>query len=116
MPSDGSIWTTNLRCDSDEEEPSPAPRRAPVVQPARAATFEDALLAEAEEDGEREKELRLEKGDVIDIGEIEEGDVRFVETPFSIAARLAGAKRIKLRQGEELGVETNGFQPSKVRT
>lgn len=53
---------------------------------------------------------------MIDIGEIEEGDVRFVETPFSIAARLAGAKRIKLRQGEELGVETNGFQPSKVRT
>lgn len=101
MPGKSYKWTTNLRESDSEEESTPPPfKRRPISTPQ---SLEDALLAEAEQLGEQEKDEKCVVGrEVIDIAQIDEGDVKFVETPFSIAARLAEQRRRQRLLQEEL--------------
>lgn len=121
MPGKSYKWSTNLRDDSDAEsdsETSPPPRkRIPTPKPQ---SLEEVVLAEAEQLGEQEKDERFtERREVIDIAEIEEGDVKFVENPFSIATRLANQrKRQKLLHDDlvdqEVVMSEKGGQKNKV--
>lgn len=90
-------WRYSIRDEDDpsDEDDSPAPSPAP---PPRRLTEQDLLITEAEEEQGDDSER-------IDIGEVEE-NVTFVETPFSIAARLAASRRRKEEyEREEVGWE-----------
>lgn len=94
-------WSYSIRDDEDpsDTEDSPAPALAPAPRPL---TEQDLLVAEAEEEGADEQD---EEREIIDIGEVQE-NITFVETPFSIAARLAGSRRRK----EHLEREDAGWE------
>lgn len=89
-----SAWSTNLRDDDDDEGDSSAsdseltsttttaPRPPP---PPR--TEAEAILAEAE------AQVDPDKPEVFAIDEVQEADIKFVETPWTVARRVAGASK-----------------------
>jgi hypothetical protein len=95
-----SSWSFCLR-DDDDEEDSDAEPPPPPPPPPRLLAAEEVLLAEAEADRVPSEE---EEREVFDIGQVEEGDIKFVETPFTIARRFAGMRKRAL---EDEGVEDN---------
>ncbi|KAK4057403.1 hypothetical protein OIO90_001472 [Microbotryomycetes sp. JL221] len=95
-----SSWSFNLHDDlsdySDDEVVDPASPTA-TVQPnitnggtnSSSMTEYDVLIAEAEKEYMDRTESSTE---IFDIGDIDEGHVKFVETPFTIAKRVPVTK------------------------
>lgn len=75
---------------SQEEGRPPPPRRA---------AEQDRLIAEAEQEGVPE----YPPPELYDIAQIEEGEVRFRETPFTIARRVAATRKRARDDDEETG-------------
>lgn len=108
-------WSSNLR-DSPESSPSPSPpisMSVPLVSVESNPIMpedrdEQLLIAEAEDEA---VQLASARGEQIDIGQIDEGlavGISFVETPFSIARRVAGITRKReAREEWELSSTTN---------
>lgn len=87
--SDG--WSFSLRegdSDSDDDQPALAPK-----PPAPPATELDRLIAAAEAEGDEEPGALQDNEETVDIGAVDEGSLRFTETPFTISARLAANRK-----------------------
>lgn len=88
-------WSNNLR-DSPESSPSPSPpviariARIDKIKSIESTTEERDLNLLIEEAAEEAVEEATAKEGRVDIGEIVEGKIDFVETPFTIAKRVAG--------------------------
>jgi hypothetical protein len=95
-PKRKSSWSFSLK---DDELSGSSQEQEELAQPQLLIRRSEAdqLIAEAEEEaaaGDPEPEL-------FDISLVEEGDVRFVETPFTIARRVAATKKRARKDTEE---------------
>lgn len=96
-------WSTNLR-DSPESSPSPSPK----IQPKRIdriLSSQDRLILDAEEEA---AEFGVDSRDAIDIGEVAEAKIHFVETPFTIAKRNGIVQKRKRQREECESLEDEG--------
>lgn len=92
-----SSWSFSLKNveysdSSQEKEELPQPQLLPRRSEA------DQLIAEAEQEAAAEDP----EPELFDISLVDEGDVRFVETPFTIARRAAITRKRARKEDEEV--------------
>ncbi|ORY66629.1 hypothetical protein BCR35DRAFT_354858 [Leucosporidium creatinivorum] len=99
QPQRKSSWSFSLR--DDEQSDSSQEEQLPQPQPSGRRSEHEQLIAEAEQEGVAEHT----EPEQFDISLVEEGDVRFVETPFTIARRVAATRKRARKEEDELQVE-----------
>lgn len=110
-----SIWGFSLRDDDDSDGDDEPTQPRPPAPPARPLSELDLVIASAEPDAETENDddeaVPDKEREEVDIGAVDEGPIHFVETPFTIASRLA-ASRKRLANNADSDTAT---LPAKVR-
>lgn len=89
QPQRKSSWSFSLRDDEWSSDESQGDQQQQQLVQAPAVAEQDRLLAEAEQEGVAE----YPEPELFDISLVEEGDVRFLETPFTIARRVAATRK-----------------------
>ncbi|ORY88183.1 hypothetical protein BCR35DRAFT_351026 [Leucosporidium creatinivorum] len=99
QPQRKSSWSFSLR--DDEQSDSSQEEQIAQPQPSGRRSEHEKLIAEAEQEGVADHA----EPELFDISMVEEGDVRFVETPFTIARRVAATRKRARKEKDEIQEE-----------